>query len=171
MTRTRLSRDEIRSLINQYRDVFRYYQQMDYSIPKPRLTPTLSESLIAYLLEENRVILGNHKITDVTFSKTGGDLTFASKDNQTIRVEVKSTAECAFQYFGEKDCEADYLIWIHFGRALQNVDISDLEIVVIAGPDLRSKKDQLPKSLKVTLDRIKKVFPQVPKYHISLDTL
>jgi len=171
MPRTRKSKDDIRELIKQYRDLFQYYREKAYSIPKPRLTPTLSESLLAYLLEDNRVRLGTHTIRNVTFSRTGGDLTFQSSDGKTIRVEVKSTAECAFQYFGQKDCDADYLVWMHFGNMLRTSESNTIEVIVITGPDLRAKKNQLPQSMKVTLDRIREVFPESPMQEIQFNDI
>lgn len=168
MARTRKTKRDIIALIDQYRDVFQYYNLKKIVIPKPRLTPTLSESLLAYLLEDNRVTLGKYTVTDVAFSKSGGDLVVTETGGKTVRVEVKSTAECAFQYFGQKDCDADYLVWLHFGTALQTSVSNNIEIIVIAGADLRAKKHQLPKSMKVTLARIKEVFPKAPMHQIAI---
>jgi hypothetical protein len=92
MARTVKSKLEIKSIIEQYQKVFMFYLKEDITVPKPRLTPTISESLVYHLLKE-KVILKELNILSVDFSKEGGDLVVSGK----IKVEVKSTGASAFQ--------------------------------------------------------------------------
>jgi hypothetical protein len=170
MPRSRKSKPELQDLIRQYKRVFDHYAEMEYSIPKPRLTPTLGESLVAHLLEEGRIPVDPLEVSKVEFSEAGGDLVIEDMNGALKTAEVKSTAESAFQFFGERDLNADYLVWVHFGAALSPASSDCIEIFVINGEHLRAKKDQLPKSMKVTLSRIKQLFPQNPT-RVHLDCL
>lgn len=111
MARIRKTKEEIYKLIVQYQQIFQYYKNNKLTIPKPRLTPTLSESLVYHLIED-KIILKNLAISSVNFSSSGGDLVVLIENNEKT-VEVKSTGVSAFQYFSPKDLNADFLICIY----------------------------------------------------------
>jgi hypothetical protein len=162
MARTVKSKLEIKSIIEQYQKVFMFYLKEDITVPKPRLTPTISESLVYHLLKE-KVILKELNILSVDFSKEGGDLVVSGK----IKVEVKSTGASAFQYFTEKDMKADYIVWVHFGNMLHN---NNADLYIIEGKDLRDLLDsgKIPKSKKISLEKMKKIL-HMPKPTCEVD--
>ena len=56
MPRIRKTKEEIKSFLAQYQQVFEYYTENKLEIPKHRLTSTISESLVAWLIEEKELL-------------------------------------------------------------------------------------------------------------------
>lgn len=143
--------------LKKYRQIYNYYKDESFPetntkdhiyIPFPRLNPAIAESLVRTLINQNRVKLGLEK---VRFSQSGGDLvaydTFANCDKT---IEVKSTGKQAFQYLTDKDLNADYIIWVHFGDYFFDGEKDEVEIYIIKKPT-DSLVSKLPKSRKVSL--------------------
>jgi hypothetical protein len=167
MPRIRKTKEEIKSFLAQYQQVFEYYTENKLEIPKPRLTSTISESLVAWLIEEKE-LLSNLSIEEVGFSKSGGDLEVTTSNRNILKVEVKSTGANGFQYFGEKDLDAHYLIWVHFGHMLADRNIRKVEILTIEGQKLRKHIGELPKSRKVALSKVKIILPDTETFFYEI---
>jgi len=151
-----LTKDVIRDELKQNQTVFKFYSSEKISLPKPRLKSAISESLVAHLIQD-KMILNALQISEVKFSASGGDLEIALNEGNR-KVEVKSSAKSAFQYFGNKDLDADYLIWVHFGEMLEKSDLGEIEVLIIEQKELKEKIEELPQSKKVSLKKIKTVF-------------
>ena len=78
---------------------------------------------------------------------SGGDLELETADGPA-RVEIKATAESAFQNFGEKDLKADVLVWVHFGSCFRDQNERRFVIYFLPRP-----KEIFPKPRKITLKR------------------
>lgn len=150
----------IKAAINNYRTIIRLYKENNIpnrdskeeeriSIPFPRLTPVISESLVFDLLR-NREIISDLINSEVKFSEKGGDL-ICVKDSTEYRIEVKSTGVNQFQYLSEKDINADYLLWVLF----EDFSNDSLKILIFEKMSDELKK-MLPESRKLTLSSLKK---------------
>lgn len=170
MARELAGKSELIEIIRLYRIIFDFYRRQENrlidKIPFPRLTPVISESLTYHLIKDS-VILGNRYITDVSFSKSGGDLEVV--ENGIIkRVEVKSTAQQAFQYFSNKDKQADYLIWMHFGNVLKDREENIIQITIVDKDMIRIHLEELPSTGKITLSKFRKIFKS-PLQSLEID--
>jgi hypothetical protein len=61
------------------------------------------------------------------------DILFESS-KLTKRVEIKATGQQAFQYFGQKDIDAHFLVWLAFGEFFRKQAESPIKIYVLAEP-------------------------------------
>ena len=157
MTKDSLSGTEIQELAKRTADVFSFISDLKKNyeicnhIQYPKIPQMLSESLAVNLIEQSKILkeLTGHKIS------LGGviaDVKAESKNNSTVKIEVKSTGKSAFQEFGPKDIIADYLVWIHFGGSFLTRDFSKVQAYTIKNPNSYFKKP-----IKITLDKLKQV--------------
>lgn len=112
--------------------------------------------MIFHLISD-KVLFGNRDISEICFSNTGGDLEIVVKDKR-YKIEVKSTGSSAFQYFGSKDLNADYLIWVHFGSMLEQPNLRKIDIFILSQNDIKRRFKDLPKSGKLTLNKFISIF-------------
>jgi hypothetical protein len=116
MTRRLLSAAEIDQFVFLLKDVFTYISNLKEKNPLaadiqyPKLPPKLTESLAIHLLR--RGLISELKGYDFQFGGNAADI-IASRGSEKVRIEVKGTTK-GFEYFGEKDIKANYLMWFDF---------------------------------------------------------
>ncbi len=124
MPRELLSIENIKELNRLLRDVFNYINRLKKEnklankIKYPQLPSIITESLALHLLKK-REIIKELKEYNFNFGGNTADILGIS-NNKTIKIEVKSTAKSAFQYFGKKDISANFIIWFHFAEFFMN---------------------------------------------------
>ena len=156
MPRSRLSRDEIKELAGLFADLLKYIHNMrsKHSIAKniqlPKIPTGLSESLAIHLLEDNRILKDVRADTFVFGGKKANILANAAVFAKSIKIEVKATGQSAFQYLGERDISADYLVWVHFGDYFVNAGNGFIEIFTVSNPH-----QYFAEPVKITLRRFK----------------
>jgi hypothetical protein len=80
---------------------------------------------------------------------------------------VKATGSNAFQYFGKKDIESDFLVWIHFG-ALFYADVG----IPIDVYTVKSSSRYFERPLKIGLRKFKSIVgPDLQTLKFSLKEL
>ena len=121
-------------------------------IQYPKIPSILSESIVFHLIKDKKIltdltvleITSNHKIADIVLHTQGG----------LKKVEVKSTGKNAFQYFGEKDIKADYLIWLHFNTLFVSEEIDFFEVFLI-----KNTSNYFSIPVKINLKNVLKIVP------------
>ncbi len=157
MPKERLTKNEIIELSALLKEVFAYLNelkqrnQLASRIQYPKIPPIFSESMIMHLINDRKILNELQTISKVEFGGKQGDVLVSSGQEQ-LRIEVKATAKSAFEYFGEKDITADYLIWVHFGDYFVGNSDKLIEINVINRPSKYFKKP-----VKITLSKLKEV--------------
>ena len=115
-----LTAEELTELAALLRRVFDCISQLKAANPAaapiqyPKLPSIFSESLV--------LLCGPVLFPHAKNLRRGGavaDILFEA-GNITKRVEVKATGQQAFQYFGQKDINADFLVWLAFAEFFQN---------------------------------------------------
>jgi len=80
---------------------------------------------------------------------------------------VKATAKSAFQYFGEKDISADYILWFHFAEFYMNSEDTNIEVYTIQKPG-----DYFQTPVKITLSKLKQVIEtNLEKIDLDINSL
>jgi hypothetical protein len=156
MPRELLSIQDIKELNKLLRQVFEYItnlkrrERLADKIKYPQLPSILTESLAIHLLKEKSII---PELAGFSFNFGGrtADI-LATKNSQTIKIEVKATAKSAFEYFGEKDISADYILWLHFAEFYMNLKDTNIEVYIIKKPG-----DYFNSPIKITLSKLKQV--------------
>lgn len=150
-----LSIDECARLVALMREAFvgiddlRNKDELAAWIQYPKVPSILSESLCVHLI-------GSPSLASMALSKPrlGGkvaDIIALADDNNPRKVEVKATARSAFSEFVEKDIQAHYLIWLHFGECFVD-ERHRLQAIVLESPSRCFDKRR-----KITLDAFRKV--------------
>ena len=93
-----------------------------------RLPSVFSESIV--IMAAPRLFGSDWK---ATFGGKECDVLIGNVSGETKRIEVKTTAEHAFQEFKSKDLRADILVWIRFGRRFQEGQ-GRIEIALLREP-------------------------------------
>jgi hypothetical protein len=170
MPKTCLTKDQIIELLGLLKNVFRYLEDLRVEHPLakkiqyPKLPPSLSESIVFHLIKEKRILSSN--IVSVDFGGRESDLTAIAEPLRVLKIEVKSTGENAFEYFGEKDIKADFLVWVHFSSFFHG-NKQSFEIHVIEKPAKYFKEP-----VKITLSRLKETVGEDMKtLALSVDDL
>ncbi len=151
MPKRMLTTSEVRDLVAILRDLFshqaqlREIQPLSSHIQFPKIPSLLSESIVFHLIDRKRLLKGEGS---PRASSSRGDLELTTSDGSIKRVEIKATAESAFQYFGERDISADLLIWLHFAGMFRKSGASEIELYVCRNP-----KRFVPAPTKITLAR------------------
>ena len=96
----------------------------------PKIPSLMSESLAINLLQD-KIILREREIADFQFGAKMADI-IGIAGNKQMKIEVKTTA-ADFQYFGKKDINADYLIWIDLKNPLRNKS-NKITIYIVENP-------------------------------------
>jgi hypothetical protein len=159
-TKRVLSKDEIKRLEKLLRLSF-------HSIRKIRDSDTLASAIqypkIPAIFSESLIIQASKKIFGPKYNaKPGGkqcDIELSSKGKQKLKVEIKATGDSSFQYFGEKDINADYLVWVSFGSYFKKQrPKTTIQILILSQPN-----KIFFKPTKITL----KNFIKISKKHIK----
>jgi hypothetical protein len=168
MSKKLLNAIEIGELIQTLRILFKYHQDLQNRsevakfIQRPKIPPFLSESLVVDL--GNRGMLGSLECSDFDLSTTNGDVV-AISPNGRVKIEVKATAQSAFQLFSNKDIDADFLVWVHFNRYFEDDRNDEIEILTLQEP-----KRIFNQSRKITLPVFKKEGGEfIVSIHVNLD--
>lgn len=83
---------------------------MAKDIQFPKLPPKLTESIAIHLLRVGLI----PALRDYQFRLGGNEADIVgTNDRSRVRIEVKGTTR-GFEYFGEKDIRASYLLWFDF---------------------------------------------------------
>jgi hypothetical protein len=153
MTQYLLEKQEIKELCKTLSQVFRHIEDLRKNskiaqhIQFPKIPPKLSESIIVQLLREGILVpeLSKHQIS---LGGRRADI-IAKKSSQELKIEVKSTGKQDFQYFGDKDVSADYLIWLSFKDSFKNENFKEISVTIIQPKDVALKPG------KITLKHLK----------------
>lgn len=171
MPRELISIQDIKKLNKLLREVFKYITKLKKKhaladkIKYPQLPSILSESLAIHLLKK-KVILSELDGFNFNFGGRVADV-LATNNSQTIKIEVKATAKSAFEYFGEKDISADYILWIHFAEFYMNSEDTNIEIYIIKKPG-----DYFKTPIKITLSKLKQVIGKnLKNINLNIDSL
>lgn len=111
-----LSPVEIDELVKLLKSVFAYISDLKEKnrlaadIQYPKLPPKLTESIAIHLLR--RRLIGELDGYEFRFGGHQADIIGETGD-KIVKVEIKGTTK-GFEYFGEKDIKADYLLWFDF---------------------------------------------------------
>jgi hypothetical protein len=153
MARQLLSSTEIDQLVFLLKDVFTYISNLKEKNPLaadiqyPKLPPKLTESLAIHLLR--RGLIPALKEYDFRFGGNEADI-IASRGSEKARIEVKGTTK-GFEYFGEKDIKANYLVWFDFEELFRKGG-DHFTLFVLP---YRESRFRAP--LKITMSSLKKV--------------
>ncbi len=171
MPRQLLSISEIKELNKLLREVFSYITKtkennpLGNKIKYPQLPSILTESLAIHLLK-NKKILPNLSGYSFDFGGRKADI-LGKKGDAEIKIEVKATAKSAFQYFGEKDISADYIVWIHFSEFYMGLENSPIKIFIIKEPNTYFKN-----TIKITLSKLKKLLEnRLVSFDLDIESL
>jgi len=135
-----LDKNEIRELVRLFRNVFAFTDRLRKRsklakwITFPRISQVLSESLLVQLIREGKLLKELHGVIDVT--RHGGkqpNIVVRTK-TRVYKVEAKATGASAFEAFGKKDLNADYLLWAHFGDFFLQKGKRKIQIYVLRNP-------------------------------------
>jgi hypothetical protein len=91
-----------------------------------------------------------NQVVDINFGGRKCDISIKTNSGQQIKIEVKATGKSAFEYFGEKDISADYLVWVSFGDFFLNTTKNPVDVLVVKTPSNYFKKP-----IKITLSKLK----------------
>jgi hypothetical protein len=166
MARQLLSPAEIDHFIFLLKDVFTYISNLKEKNPLaadiqyPKLPSKLTESLAIHLLR--RDLIPELKGYDFRFGGNEADI-IATRGTEKVRIEVKGTTK-GFEYFGEKDISAKYLMWFDFEELLrEGGDHFTLYV-------LPHRESRFSGPLKITIASLKKVTGadlQLTRYNIQ----
>lgn len=156
MPRKLLSIQDIKELNKLLRQVFEYITSLKKEniladkIKYPQLPSILTESLAIHLLNK-KIIIPELDGFSFDFGGRTADI-LASKNSKTIKIEVKATAKSAFEYFGEKDVSADYILWFHFAEFYMSSKDTNIKMFIIRNPS-----DYFKNPIKITLSKLKQI--------------
>ena len=166
-----LSVQEIKKLDKLLHRVFDFIKKLknQYSlanrIKNPQLPSSLTESLTIHLLKKKK-FLKELKGFDFGFGGRTADI-LATKGSKQIRIEVKATAKMAFEYFGDKDISADYIVWVHFADYFMGSGHNLIKIFIVKKPGIYFKRP-----VKITLQKLKqKVGKKLEEIDFDIESL
>lgn len=153
MPKQLLSAAEIDQLVTLLKDVFSYISNLKKNnslaadIQYPKLPPRLTESLAIHLLRGG--LIPELKGSDFQFGGKEADI-IASRDTEKFRIEVKGTTK-GFEYFGEKDIRANYLMWFDFEELFRKGERHFMLCV------LPHRESRFGKPVKITIAGLRKL--------------
>jgi hypothetical protein len=166
MARQLLSATEIDRFVILLKDVFAYISNLKEKNPLasdiqyPKLPPKLTESLAIHLLRDGLI----SELTGYDFQFGGNEADIiASRGTNRVRIEVKGTTK-GFEYFGEKDIKANYLMWFDFEELFRKG--GDYFTLFV----LPYRESRFSAPLKITMSSLKKVAGvdlQLKRYNIQ----
>lgn len=120
---------------------------MAKDIQFPKLPPKLTESIAIHLLRGG--LIPTLRGFDFRFGGTEADI-IGTNETSRVRIEVKGTTK-GFEYFGEKDIKASYLLWFDFEELFRkNQNFFTLCV-------LPYRESRFSKPVKITLSGLKKI--------------
>ena len=153
MARQLLSPIEISQFILLLKDVFTYISNLKEKNPLaadiqyPKLPSKLTESLAIHLLRSG--LISDLKGYSFRFGGNEADV-IGSQGANKVRIEVKGTTK-GFEYFGEKDIKANYLMWFDFEQLFRKSG-EDFTLYV-----LPYRESRFSGPVKITITSLKKV--------------
>jgi Mrr N-terminal domain len=114
------------------------------AIQYPKLPSVFSESLVVHC---GPTLFPHAK--NIRLGGAEADVVFDSLDG-TKKVEVKATGSKAFQEFGSKDVNADFLVWVAFGSVFEEEAEDAVHVYVLTEP-----RRVFPDGRKITLAKFK----------------
>ena len=153
MARRLLSAREISQFVLLLDDVFTYITNLKERNPLaadiqyPKLPPKLTESLAIHLLQGG--LISELKGYNFHFGGNEADI-IGSLHTNRVRIEVKGTTK-GFEYFGEKDIKANYLMWFDFEELLRKGG-ENFALYV-----LPHRKSRFSGPVKITITSLKKI--------------
>jgi len=135
------------------KDVFAYISNLKerYPLAKdiqfPKLPPKLPESIAIHLLRGGLIL--TLRGYDFRFGGNEADI-IGTNDTSKVRIEVKGTTK-GFEYFGEKDIKASYLLWFDFEELFRK-DQNLFTVCILPYRELRFRKP-----VKITLSGLKRI--------------
>ena len=129
-------------------------------IPNPKLTSVITEPMALTLLRENKIL---KNLKDYKFKFGHGSDLVAENETETLLIEVKATQGTGFQNFTQKDKNANYLIWLDFGKYITNKKKKTINVYTLKDPgnyfinnDVDLEKLSLPTFIKKAGTNLKK---------------
>lgn len=113
----------------------------------PKLPPRLTESIAIHLLRAG--LIPELKGYEFEFGGKEADIIGINYGSR-VRIEVKGTTK-GFEYFGEKDIKASYLLWFDFEELFRKNQDSFTICV------LRYRESRFSKPVKITLAGLRKI--------------
>ncbi|PCI28574.1 hypothetical protein COB55_03705 [Candidatus Wolfebacteria bacterium] len=166
----KLSIEEIHKLISLMREGFSYLSKLKEKDPVGKhinyfkVPSTLSESIAIHLLRRQQILPA---LSDMTFEHNNKEADIVAKNGDDIvNIEIKATAESAFQNLGKKDIQADYIIWLHFGAYFKDVEQTQISAYIITKPELYFKEPG-----KINLSKLKEMVSDVETVDIDISKL
>ena len=153
MARQLLSPIEISQFILLLKDVFTYISNLKEKNPLaadiqyPKLPSKLTESLAIHLLRSG--LISDLKGYSFRFGGNEADVIGSQGANEVL-IEVKGTTK-GFEYFGEKDIKANYLMWFDFEQLFRKSG-EDFTLYV-----LPYRESRFSGPVKITITGLKKV--------------
>ena len=153
MARQLFSAAEIDQFVFLLKDVFTFISNLKERNPLaadiqyPKLPPKLTESLAIHLLRGG--LIPELKAYDFEFGGNEADI-LALRGSDKVRIEIKGTTK-GFEYFGEKDIKANYLMWFDFEELFRKGG-DHFTLLVLPYRESRFKAP-----LKITMSSLKKV--------------
>ena len=156
-----LSPGQIKELLHLLGDSFvrltrlRKRSALAIHIQFPKIPSILTESIVIQLLSSGE-LLPPLRRRGYEF-KLGGklaDIVASNPKHKELKIEVKATARSGFQALSEKDVNADFLIWLHFGDQFiewgKKLEITHVEFELLVCPNPASAG---LRAGKITLER------------------
>jgi hypothetical protein len=153
LARKLLSPPEIDQFVFLLKDVFTYISNLKERNPLaadiqyPKLPPKLTESLAIHLLRSG--LIPELKGYSFRFGGNEADV-IGSQGVNKVRIEVKGTTK-GFEYFGEKDIKANYLMWFDFEELFRKGGENFILFV------LPHRESRFSSPVKITISSLKKV--------------
>jgi len=153
MARKPLSPPEIDQFVFLLKEVFTYISNLKEKNPLaadiqyPKLPPKLTESLAIHLLRGG--LIPELKGYSFRFGGNEADV-IGSQGANKVRIEVKGTTK-GFEYFGEKDIKANYLMWFDFEELFRKGGENFILFV------LPHRESRFSGPVKITISSLKKV--------------
>ncbi|WP_456444133.1 hypothetical protein [Thermococcus sp.] len=166
-----LTKKELLNLIKLVREAFGCISELKSKndlarwIQYPKVPSILSESLVFHLVRDHILPLPIEDVSTFKFRTKEGDILFENGDDM-IHVEVKATGKSKFQYLGEKDIKADYLIWVNFEDFFERKGANQVKIITFEriGKYITSPR-------KITLSKLKEETKQSGILCIKIDII
>ena len=153
MPRKLLSPAEIDQFVILLKNVFDYISSLKEKNPLaediqyPKLPPKLTESIAMHLLRAGLIA----ELAGYEFRFGGNEADIIGlKGSSRLRIEVKGTTK-GFEYFGEKDIKASYLMWFDFEQLFRNKQ-NYFTVCV-----LPYRESRFTKPVKITLSGLRKI--------------
>lgn len=168
---TALSKKQIFEFIIVLRAHFTFHENIRESDPiskniqYPKTPQKLSESLILHLIQNDQ-ILTDLKIIECSLGGKVADI-LAKTHNGPKKIEVKATGTSRFQGFGDKDKNADYLIWVDFYDFFHKSNSTIFDIYVLQEPH----KFFTQKDIRLNLKKFSTFPVEIYRYNINTDEI